>query len=156
MNKYESEKENLVDLIINQGISYRKIGEIYNCTGSNIKKVAKKLGIVLPQKRKINPKETFRKGTGKQTFCLCCGKNISHKYKNVYCNNVCQNKHYAQKRYDYFLTSPQEFQIAEFSNVVIKRFIFEEQESKCAICEQEPIWNNKPLVMILDHVDGNA
>ena len=48
MNKYESEKENLIDLIINQGISYQEIGKIYNCTGSNIKKVAERLGINLP------------------------------------------------------------------------------------------------------------
>jgi len=25
---------------------------------------------------------------------------------------------------------------------------------KCSICEQEPFWNNKPLIMILDHING--
>ena len=25
---------------------------------------------------------------------------------------------------------------------------------KCSICGQEPFWNNKPLIMILDHING--
>lgn len=25
---------------------------------------------------------------------------------------------------------------------------------KCAICGQEPFWNGKPLIMILDHING--
>lgn len=25
---------------------------------------------------------------------------------------------------------------------------------KCNICGQEPVWNNKPLIMILDHING--
>ena len=25
---------------------------------------------------------------------------------------------------------------------------------KCSICGQEPIWNNKPLTLILDHING--
>lgn len=25
---------------------------------------------------------------------------------------------------------------------------------KCSICGQEPIWNGKPLIMILDHING--
>lgn len=28
-------------------------------------------------------------------------------------------------------------------------------EYKCAICGQEPFWNNKPLTLTLDHIDGN-
>ena len=28
-------------------------------------------------------------------------------------------------------------------------------EYKCAICGQEPFWNNKPLSLTLDHINGN-
>lgn len=28
-------------------------------------------------------------------------------------------------------------------------------ENVCAICGQLPVWNNKPLMMQLDHIDGN-
>lgn len=31
-----------------------------------------------------------------------------------------------------------------------------EQDNKCAICGCEPIWNSKPLVFVLDHIDGDA
>ena len=37
-----------------------------------------------------------------------------------------------------------------------KDFIIEEQKGICAICEQIPMWNGKPLVFVLDHIDGNA
>lgn len=26
---------------------------------------------------------------------------------------------------------------------------------ECSICGQKPIWNNKPLIMILDHINGH-
>lgn len=26
---------------------------------------------------------------------------------------------------------------------------------KCSICDQEPIWRNKPLTLHIDHIDGN-
>ena len=52
MKKYN--KEELEQLILVDKISYEEIGRRYDCTGSNIKKVAKKLGIDLPQRRKIN------------------------------------------------------------------------------------------------------
>ena len=37
-----------------------------------------------------------------------------------------------------------------------KKFFLEEQEHKCAICGMPDIWNNKPIVFILDHINGNA
>ena len=29
-------------------------------------------------------------------------------------------------------------------------------EYKCAICGQKPFWNNKPMTLILDHINGNT
>jgi hypothetical protein len=45
-------------------LSYEEIGRKYGCSGSNIKKVAQRIGIELPRRRKVNPNETFNKGTG--------------------------------------------------------------------------------------------
>lgn len=61
MSKWESEKEELERLINVEKVSYEEIGRKYGCSGANIKKVAKKLGINLPQRRKINPSETFNR-----------------------------------------------------------------------------------------------
>ncbi len=47
-DKWEKEKENLERLINKEKVSYEDIGRKYHCSGSNIKKVAKKLGIILP------------------------------------------------------------------------------------------------------------
>lgn len=47
MNKYI--KEELEQLIFENKLSYEEIGRRYGCTGANIKKQAKKLGIELPK-----------------------------------------------------------------------------------------------------------
>ena len=43
------------------------------------------------------------------------------------------------------------------SNNTIRRYYTRGHytEYKCAICGQEPFWNGKPLIMILDHINGN-
>ena len=43
------------------------------------------------------------------------------------------------------------------SNTVRKRFfkLTKESNYKCAICGQKPFWNGKPLVLTMDHIDGN-
>ena len=46
-SKWENEKENLEKLILEDNLSYEEIGRKYNCSGSNIKKVAIRLDIEL-------------------------------------------------------------------------------------------------------------
>ena len=74
------QKEELERLINVEKVSYEEIGRRYGCSGSNIKKVARNLGIELPQRRKINPSETFNKGCTSihekslRRICPACGK----------------------------------------------------------------------------------
>lgn len=37
----------------------------------------------------------------------------------------------------------------------IKPYLLEEQKHKCAICNSFDIHNQKPLVFVLDHIDGD-
>lgn len=37
-----------------------------------------------------------------------------------------------------------------------KEDIIQEQNGICAICGMSQEWNSKPLVFIIDHIDGNA
>ena len=60
MRDWNNEKKKLIKLIQVENIPYEQIGKMYNCSGSNIKKVAKKLGIELTPKRKINKNETYK------------------------------------------------------------------------------------------------
>jgi 5-methylcytosine-specific restriction endonuclease McrA len=55
--KYD--KNELDNLINNLNYSYSAIGRLYGVTGAAIKKSAKKLGIALPSRRRINPNEKF-------------------------------------------------------------------------------------------------
>ena len=45
MTNWKERKDTLIDLIQVQQLPYEQIGKIFNCSGSNIRKVAKKLGI---------------------------------------------------------------------------------------------------------------
>lgn len=57
MKQYK--KEILENLILEKNKSYSAIGRMYGVSGNAIKKAAKKFGIPLPKKRKINEKENF-------------------------------------------------------------------------------------------------
>lgn len=146
--------EDLERMIFIENMSYEAIGKEYGCTGANIKKIAKRRGLKLLQRRKINECETFNKHKVRE--CLNCGKDISHKFGSKYCDNKCQGEYQAKQKYNYFLTSPSEFQRANFNLHIVKRFILEEQSHTCAICGMEDNWNEKDLVFIIDHIDGNA
>ena len=80
-SKWEKEKDNLIELLINQKKSYEEVGRLYGCSGANIKKVALRLGIVLEQRRVINDSETFNKGKTKAPTNICknCGNTYIYK-----------------------------------------------------------------------------
>lgn len=92
-NKVEELKK-----MIDDGVSYEKIGQYYGISGNGVKKAAKRLGITLKQRRKINPNETFNKGKHKvkkdykrwsYNECPICGK---LKYKTSLLCVDCRNK----------------------------------------------------------------
>ena len=37
----------------------------------------------------------------------------------------------------------------------IRPIILEEQGNRCAICKNKPIWEGKPIIYDVDHIDGN-
>lgn len=79
-SKWINEKAQLEHLILIDKLSYEEIGRRYGCSGANIKNVARRLGIELPIKRKINPKETFNR---KYKYCLNCDSQLdTYKSKN--------------------------------------------------------------------------
>lgn len=160
MTKYI--KEELEKLIIIDKLSYDKIGELYKVSGSAIRKKARILDIELPKRRKINEKETFNKGIQRikkeTTNCKCCNKEFV-KYtssNNIYCSLKCQQEYQSNEKYKKFLEGDDYFQRASYSPKTFKPRILKEQDCKCAICNIENKWNEKELVFILDHIDGNA
>ena len=85
MINWKEEKEKLCKMIFDDNLAYEKIGREYGVTCQAVRKAAKKLGIVLPQRRKINETETFNKGKCKVQICLNCGKEFHSKHIQKYC-----------------------------------------------------------------------
>lgn len=163
-SKWETEKENLEQLILVEKLSYEEIGRRYGCSGSNIKKVASKIGIDLPQRRKVNECETFnrntpiKKATSSICICLNCGKEFKRisGYSNKYCCVECGLEYKHKQGYQKILDGDPSIMRANYSPSNFKLDILREQGEVCAICGMKPEWNNKPLVFILDHIDGHA
>lgn len=158
--KWVDEKENLVRLIKEEKLSYEEIGRKYNVSGAAIKKAAIRLGIELDSRRKINPKETFGKGIIKAERGVCeeCGKEIIL-YANrqgSFCSVKCYVSHKHKELYQKIIDGDESIMRGNYSLKHFKTDIINEQEGKCAICGMEEQWNGKPLVFIIDHIDGNA
>ncbi|MGM9531060.1 HNH endonuclease [Intestinibacter sp.] len=156
-SKWIKEKE-ILEKLITDGVTYEEIGKRYNCTGNNIKKVARKLGIELPQRRKINPNETFNKGKTKHIpkKCPYCGKDILG--KSEYCSTDCRTKY---KRKIYI----EKWKSGEYSGVIgkddialaIRDYIKSKYNNSCQICGWNKINPYTGLVPLnIHHIDGNC
>lgn len=156
--KWINEKDELERLINIEHVSYEEIGRRYNVTGEAIKKAAKRLGINLPKRRKINPNEHFNRGTAKTVICENCGKEFV-KYKGSngkFCSHKCQHEYQHKNIYQKLLDGDESIMRANYSPRPFQNDILKEQNGICAICGCKPEHNGKPLVFIVDHIDGNA
>ena len=155
-SKWVNEKEKLEDLILVQNLSYEEIGRLYGCSGANIKKVANKIGIKLPVRRHFtnfvnpNPKKEYR--------CLNCDKILEKgsNHRHNFCDIKCQTEYQHKQRYQKILDGDPSIMRADYFPKSFKADILKEQDGVCAICKMKPEWNGKPLVFILDHIDGHA
>jgi len=121
--------------------------------------------IILPSGKKFNRK-TFSKYTDdelKEIISEC--NNIAHILRTLEINQVYHRKikdfiHKNKISTTHFKTT---YVYTAFngnkikSNQQLKKNIIKEGKlvNKCAICNLEAIWNNKPLVLQLDHINGN-
>lgn len=155
MGKYV--KEDLEKLIFEGNLSYDKIGEMYQVSGSAIRKNAKKLGIELPQRRKINPNETFGKGIKRvEIFCLNCGKPLE-RFQKVYCDNTCKSEFEYKQWGIEWKAGNKTGTIGEYGiSNQLKRYLYEKYDKKCTICgwgETNPTSGTIPVE--IEHIDGN-
>jgi hypothetical protein len=156
--KWITEKDELERLINIEHVSYEEIGRRYNVSGQAVKKAAKRLGIDLPKRRKINSKEHFNKGTSKTAICQNCGKEFI-KYQNhggKFCSQECFKEHKHKEAYKDFLENNDKYCRGNYTPKYFKNDFLKEQGYTCSICGCKQEHNGKPLVFILDHIDGNA
>ncbi len=87
--------------------------------------------------------------------CLHCGKeNVWGRSKtNKFCDNICQGQY---KWVNETIPRIEAGECTHNSATVLKKYLIEKFGEKCFECGQEGYWNNKPLVLQLDHKDGDS
>ena len=154
MSKWEKEKENLLQFIEN-GISYEKIGRFYGCTGANIKKQIKLLGIKVENRRKINPSETFNKGKGKK--CLNCGNPVRTR-NSKFCSVECKREYTQQKLVEKWKDGKiNGCDICGDIREFVKRYLMKKNDCKCERCGFDKVNEYTGLsILQIHHKDGDC
>lgn len=92
-----------------------------------------------------------------ELYCLHCGKKITRDKRNKFCNNTCFSK-YRQTQFEDEIEKTKKILIREDNKIIsqrrVKKYLIKKFGDKCSICGIED-WNGKPLMKILDHIDGD-
>lgn len=139
-------KEELEQLILIDNLSYVEIGKRFEVSDVTIRSWAIKFGIELPN----------RKNTKENLICLNCSNEFkSTGTSSKYCCHQCSSEHKSKLNYEKYKNDNS----IVYGNTHMrnyKKYFLEEQKGKCNICGIDNMWNEKELVFILDHIDGNA
>ena len=82
--------------------------------------------------------------------CKSCGNQFPHSYGSY--NKFCSLQCFA----DYKWKNESIPLILAGKGGNYKRYIVETRGEECERCGQGPIWNNEPLTLQLDHIDGDS
>ena len=82
--------------------------------------------------------------------CLYCGKESTWgcSKENKFCSNQCQR--------DYVWETVSKPKIENGGGGNLKRYLIEKYGEICSCCGLGNVWNGKPLVLQLDHIDGDS
>ena len=160
MRTKEYDLEKIKRQVFEEKLSYESIGKEYGVSGAAIKKFLIREGIKPQARRVINEKETFGKGVISKPIvkCIECGKEFVMRSDtfNKYCSVKCQHIFQHAQKYKKLIAGDPSLMRANYNPDIFKSDILNEQGGVCAICGMKPEWNDKPLVFILDHIDGKA
>lgn len=143
-------KEELEKLIIEENRTYTEISKMFGVSDVTIKQWAIKFGINVPNRKKVVENRK----------CLNCGKefkpnNVKKGEYSKYCSQECSTVHRMQENYEKYKLD-NSIAYGQKNMRSYKKWFLEEQNYKCDICGINNSWNEKELVFILDHIDGNA
>ena len=84
--------------------------------------------------------------------CLQCKTTFEHsnRSKNKFCSLACTG------RYQWETVTIPKIEQGLAAPVSCKKYLKEKFGEICTECGQTDTWNNKPLVLQLDHIDGNS
>lgn len=87
--------------------------------------------------------------------CLQCGKENrwGHSKTNKFCGSDCFQLWTWEN-----VTKPriENGECTHNSGAVLKKYLIEKFGEKCSECDLGPIWNEKPIVIQVDHIDGDS
>jgi|TARA_R110000868_G_C10779941_1_gene755426 predicted nucleic acid-binding Zn ribbon protein len=86
----------------------------------------------------------------KNKTCLVCENQIK-KGASKYCSFKCQQTYLFNQRVENWIKGEYETKTRDF----FKRYLTENQGYKCSCCSIIE-WNNKAIVLEIDHIDGNS
>lgn len=112
-----------------------------------------------PKKKKsVDEKNKDKKQRQRLPIVLCkiCGKKIDAKNKSGMCNECYVQTRQAEKIQHWLETGDTGTAPAQHPPDIIRKYVFNKQDGKCAICGMKNEWNGKELKFIFDHIDGNA
>lgn len=101
---------------------------------------------------KINGRD-YIKRLKENKNCLFCSS-ILEKNINSFCNEECCLS-YREEKYIKEWQNNSLSKVNLRSNSYIRNYLYKKQNNKCLICNINNVWNNKKLIFILDHIDGN-
>ena len=87
--------------------------------------------------------------------CRGCGAESTGRPGRAFCSNACQMARKQRRLLEHWLATG-EGHVATRSGHYIRSYLFEQQSGLCAICGRANEWQGLPLVLVLDHVDGDA
>ena len=95
------------------------------------------------------------KGSNRKYNCLHCSKENLWGWSktNKFCNNICQGQYTWE---NITKLKIEKGECTHNSASILKRYLIENFGENCFECGQNSIWNNKPLVLQLDHIDGDS
>jgi hypothetical protein len=100
--------------------------------------------------------------------CLCCQEPISYnkRFTNIYCSSSCSatitntkrpKKPKPVSRGSLYSQAVKRFELGQVTKrSTIRNILIEKRGNRCEICGLPPIWCDKPITMVVDHIDGNA
>ena len=89
-------------------------------------------------------------------ICQRCGKQVCRENKSGYCQK-CYIEHNREEKIKKWLETGDVGMTPDTTiRGVIREYILNSQQNKCAICGIENVWNGQPLNFVLDHIDGDA
>jgi hypothetical protein len=87
--------------------------------------------------------------------CLGCDAVLTQRWKQIYCSNQCQRAHERRTKTARWLLTG-EATTSSRPLHYIRIYLLEAQEGRCARCQHPAEWMGRPLVLVLDHIDGNS